>query len=178
MIPPTTTGNTQPNGRKVNNNGSSQLKRWSRARVVRSGRKLKEHHNNTETEDVVDHQTTTDIIHNDDISSSGCYCSSEDGGNRSRGGGGGEMEEVRGGKEIYMVSDGSGWTAEHSVNAALGQFEHLWLIVVVLSILACSLGRMKGKDLEGYVKELDSYQLNAWSNSIPIPSRANATLVL
>lgn len=28
------------------------------------------------------------------------------------------------GKSIYMVSDGTGWTAEHSVNAALGQFEH------------------------------------------------------
>ena len=25
---------------------------------------------------------------------------------------------------IYMVSDGTGWTAEHCVNAALGQFEH------------------------------------------------------
>lgn len=29
-----------------------------------------------------------------------------------------------GGKSIYMVSDGTGWTAEHAVNAALGQFEH------------------------------------------------------
>jgi hypothetical protein len=28
------------------------------------------------------------------------------------------------GKAIYIVSDGTGWTAEHSVNAALGQFEH------------------------------------------------------
>ncbi|GKF41684.1 probable pyruvate, phosphate dikinase regulatory protein, chloroplastic, partial [Tanacetum coccineum] len=28
-----------------------------------------------------------------------------------------------GGKHIYMVSYGTGWTAEHSVNAALGQFE-------------------------------------------------------
>ncbi|XP_042424631.1 probable pyruvate, phosphate dikinase regulatory protein, chloroplastic isoform X2 [Zingiber officinale] len=32
--------------------------------------------------------------------------------------------EVMEGKAIYMVSDGTGWTAEHSVNAALGQFEH------------------------------------------------------
>lgn len=29
-----------------------------------------------------------------------------------------------GAKAIYMVSDGTGWTAEHSVNAALGQFDH------------------------------------------------------
>lgn len=28
------------------------------------------------------------------------------------------------GKAIFMVSDGTGWTAEHSVNASLGQFEH------------------------------------------------------
>ncbi|WVZ66137.1 hypothetical protein U9M48_015409 [Paspalum notatum var. saurae] len=28
------------------------------------------------------------------------------------------------GKAIYLVSDGTGWTAEHTVNAALGQFEH------------------------------------------------------
>jgi len=31
--------------------------------------------------------------------------------------------EVTAGKSIYLVSDGTGWTAEHSVNAALGQFE-------------------------------------------------------
>ncbi|KAF5943622.1 hypothetical protein HYC85_017699 [Camellia sinensis] len=29
-----------------------------------------------------------------------------------------------GAKSIYMVSDGTGWTAEHSVQAALGQFDH------------------------------------------------------
>lgn len=35
------------------------------------------------------------------------------------------LTDVRAGvKSIYMVSDGTGWTAEHSVNAALGQFEH------------------------------------------------------
>jgi len=31
------------------------------------------------------------------------------------------------GKAIYMVSDGTGWTAEHAVNAALGQFEHCFV---------------------------------------------------
>lgn len=43
-------------------------------------------------------------------------------------GGGEEQEEegeaVMSAKSIYMVSDGTGWTAEHSVNAALGQFDH------------------------------------------------------
>lgn len=33
-------------------------------------------------------------------------------------------EAVNQGKQIYMVSDGTGWTAENSVNAALGQFEN------------------------------------------------------
>jgi len=33
----------------------------------------------------------------------------------------GELTE---GKAIYIVSDGTGWTAEHAVSAALGQFEH------------------------------------------------------
>lgn len=127
MIPPipqpTTAGNPstnrppEPNGSKLSN-GSSQLKRWSRARVIRSGRKLdrlvqrKEQQN---TEDV-DRQFRRSEGTEPSISSPSY--SSEDG---TRG----EMEEapVRG-KEIYMVSDGSGWTAEHSVNAALGQFEH------------------------------------------------------
>lgn len=35
-----------------------------------------------------------------------------------------DESELMEGKAIYMVSDGTGWTAEHSVNAALGQFEH------------------------------------------------------
>jgi regulator of PEP synthase PpsR (kinase-PPPase family) len=28
------------------------------------------------------------------------------------------------GKGVYMISDGTGWTADHAVQAALGQFEH------------------------------------------------------
>ena len=32
--------------------------------------------------------------------------------------------EVRLGKSIYMISNKTGSTAEHSVNTALGQFEH------------------------------------------------------
>lgn len=39
-------------------------------------------------------------------------------------GSGEKEEEVGGAKSIYMVSDGTGWTAEHSVQAALGQFDH------------------------------------------------------
>ncbi|XP_010485527.1 PREDICTED: pyruvate, phosphate dikinase regulatory protein 2 [Camelina sativa] len=32
--------------------------------------------------------------------------------------------EITAGKSIYLISDGTGWTAEHSVNAALGKFEN------------------------------------------------------
>jgi hypothetical protein len=35
-----------------------------------------------------------------------------------------DVEEETMGKSIYMVSDGTGWTAEHSVTAALGQFDY------------------------------------------------------
>lgn len=35
-----------------------------------------------------------------------------------------EVDMMSGGKAIYMVSDGTGWTAEHAVNAALGQFDY------------------------------------------------------
>lgn len=35
-----------------------------------------------------------------------------------------ESTDLLAGKSIYMVSDGTGWTAEHSVNAALGQFDY------------------------------------------------------
>jgi hypothetical protein len=35
-----------------------------------------------------------------------------------------EVEGEAAANSIYMVSDGTGWTLEHSVNAVLGQFEH------------------------------------------------------
>lgn len=35
-----------------------------------------------------------------------------------------EVAEEKVGKSIYMVSDGTGWTAEHAVTAALGQFDY------------------------------------------------------
>ncbi|PIA31912.1 hypothetical protein AQUCO_04700048v1 [Aquilegia coerulea] len=98
--------------------GSSKLNRWSRARTVRSGRRLDRRPVQLTTQ-----STTTDVIspfhHNlgsvqfdseyDDVTSDITPASAASGG---------------GAKEIYMVSDGTGWTAEHSVNAALGQFEH------------------------------------------------------
>ncbi|KAM4112972.1 hypothetical protein ACJW30_05G182000 [Castanea mollissima] len=95
-----------PQARKLK--GSAQLNRWSRARTIRSGRKLDRPDQQAQvleakrppveaTESEVN--SVTKIDGDDDV-------------------------EVRLGKSIYMISDGTGWTAEHSVNAALGQFEH------------------------------------------------------
>ncbi|KAG9454174.1 hypothetical protein H6P81_007078 [Aristolochia fimbriata] len=87
---------------------SSQLKRWSRARAIRSGRRLDRPVTRTdearpkELWPVLSGERSDDDDDEDD----------EDGGGSTAG------------KAIYMVSDGTGWTAEHSVNAALGQFEH------------------------------------------------------
>ncbi|XP_050288695.1 probable pyruvate, phosphate dikinase regulatory protein, chloroplastic [Quercus robur] len=95
-----------PQARKLK--GSARLNRWSRARTIRSGRKLDRPDQQVEvleakrppveaTESELN--SVTKIDGDDDV-------------------------ELRVGKSIYMISDGTGWTAEHSVNAALGQFEH------------------------------------------------------
>ncbi|XP_076931490.1 putative pyruvate, phosphate dikinase regulatory protein, chloroplastic [Bidens hawaiensis] len=98
---------------------SSQLSRWSRARVIKSGRKLDRHVQPKQPQ----------ITENADVQ----FIRSEGGeavvSSSSEDETGGTTEEavVVKGKEIYMVSDGSGRTAEHSVNAALGQFEHFMI---------------------------------------------------
>ncbi|KAJ6737989.1 PYRUVATE PHOSPHATE DIKINASE REGULATORY PROTEIN 1 CHLOROPLASTIC [Salix koriyanagi] len=92
--------------------GSPQLNRWSRARSIRSGRKL----------DRLSQRTTPGLELNPQArnrkESETREVSSLTGSDRD------DDVEVDFGKAIYMVSDGTGWTAEHSVNAALGQFEH------------------------------------------------------
>ncbi|XP_057498802.1 probable pyruvate, phosphate dikinase regulatory protein, chloroplastic [Actinidia eriantha] len=93
----------EPQLRKLK--GSSQLNRWSRARAVRSGRKLDRPVHRAET--AVEERPAASWA---EPTSPGAM--------------GGGDEEVFGVKSIYMVSDGTGWTAEHSVNAALGQFDH------------------------------------------------------
>ncbi|KAL7244107.1 hypothetical protein ACSBR1_016358 [Camellia fascicularis] len=91
--------------------GSPQLKRWSRARAIRSGRKL----------DCEVHRTATALEVNRSVYSEGRESPESP---PAAVGSGEEEEEVGGAKSIYMVSDGTGWTAEHSVQAALGQFDH------------------------------------------------------
>ncbi|KAJ4838734.1 Pyruvate, phosphate dikinase regulatory protein 1, chloroplastic [Turnera subulata] len=101
----------QPQPRKPK--GSPQLNRWSRARAIRSGRKLDRlgqrtlsaepspttHLQDGAAKAAVFSGTASESVGNDDV-------------------------EVAAGKSIYMVSDGTGWTVEHSVTAALGQFDY------------------------------------------------------
>ncbi|KAI6703998.1 hypothetical protein NL676_013134 [Syzygium grande] len=95
--------------------GSAQLNRWSRARTIRSGRKLDrpaQKPQATATEHPGPQAALLDGLSGDAEGSTGSY--------------GDDHVELMAtaGKQIYVVSDGTGWTAEHSVNAALGQFEH------------------------------------------------------
>lgn len=96
--------NSEPQPRKPKK-VSPQLNRWSRARAIRSGKKL-------------DYQVPRKQVSEMSSSTTRSVKSKE----RELV----EVDDVEGnfGKSIYMVSDGTGWTAEHSVNAALGQFEH------------------------------------------------------
>ncbi|KAD3069339.1 hypothetical protein E3N88_37219 [Mikania micrantha] len=115
--PNNTTNRTPEAERRKLNKGSSQLIRWSRARAIRSGVKLDRSVQRTllQNSEVVDRpvrpsgetESSTDSPLHSSEEEDGCLT---------------EMDA--GAKHIYMVSDGTGWTAEHSVNAALGQFEH------------------------------------------------------
>lgn len=109
---PTASGQTtsepdsKPQAQKLKS--SPQLNRWSRARAVRSGRKL----------DRFGHRSPQSSVNFQVRDRDGVDLEPE------RISGGEDNVEAMEGKSIYMVSDGTGWTAEHSVNAALGQFEH------------------------------------------------------
>ncbi|CAL1397742.1 unnamed protein product [Linum trigynum] len=95
--------------------GSAQLNRWSRARAIRSGRKLERPGHRAEVLDRVD---SADQLNDRESLEFGA------GRTKTRRDDDDYHEEAAVGKSIYMVSDGTGWTAEHSVNAALGQFEY------------------------------------------------------
>ncbi|PQQ15996.1 putative pyruvate phosphate dikinase regulatory protein chloroplastic [Prunus yedoensis var. nudiflora] len=108
--PNASASSSEPQARKPK--GSSQLTRWSRARAIRSGRKLDRAGQRTqllEPNSPVQPRERVSLDVKDDTST---------------GSDGGDDVEMTAGKSIYMVSDGTGWTVEHSVNAALGQFEH------------------------------------------------------
>ncbi|KAG8365419.1 hypothetical protein BUALT_Bualt18G0103000 [Buddleja alternifolia] len=109
---------TEPQPRRLKS--SPQLNRWSRARAIRSGRKLGRPVQRPADEMSFSNSSLGVIIDNNNSDGSEVQTPSP------RGDDGECVTDVTtaGGKSIYMVSDGTGWTAEHSVNAALGQFEH------------------------------------------------------
>ncbi|XP_038710176.1 probable pyruvate, phosphate dikinase regulatory protein, chloroplastic [Tripterygium wilfordii] len=94
--------------------GSAQLKRWSRTRSIRSGRKLDRLGHREATVEAKHPLQSRESASNIEFTSAAV--SPTDGDDE-------DLEKMEG-KSIYMVSDGTGWTVEHSVNAALGQFEH------------------------------------------------------
>ncbi|XP_010931118.1 probable pyruvate, phosphate dikinase regulatory protein, chloroplastic [Elaeis guineensis] len=89
---------------------SSKLNRWSMARSIRSGRPLRW----SAFRKKVGASPSSSSLSSSNVDEIPPSISDdfEDSG------------ELAAGKAIYMVSDGTGWTAEHSVSAALGQFEY------------------------------------------------------
>ncbi|XP_021887368.1 pyruvate, phosphate dikinase regulatory protein 2-like [Carica papaya] len=91
--------------------GSAQLNRWSRARFIRSGRKLDRPAPGIRQ---VDLSPPVQQLEQKDSSPARSHTESSSD----------DEVDLTAGKSIYMVSDGTGWTAEHAVNCAMGQFEH------------------------------------------------------
>ncbi|KAL2495341.1 Pyruvate [Forsythia ovata] len=97
---------------------SPQLNRWSRARTIRSGRKLERVVQLPGGE--MDSSNSSPVSNNGNDGSELRLLSPS----HESGSNGDDLTDLTAGKSIYMVSDGTGWTAEHSVNAALGQFDY------------------------------------------------------
>ncbi|XP_049401328.1 pyruvate, phosphate dikinase regulatory protein 1, chloroplastic [Solanum stenotomum] len=113
--PPASSENSDESQSQVRRiKASPQLNRWSRARSIRSGRKLDRSAVSTESRD----KSGSPVLSEPEIE----LPMSPKGDSRS--GSSDDEKEVNGGKPIFMVSDGTGWTAEHAVNAALGQFDY------------------------------------------------------
>ncbi|KAK4723285.1 hypothetical protein R3W88_026064 [Solanum pinnatisectum] len=117
--PPASSENSDESQSQVRRiKASPQLNRWSRARSIRSGRKL-------------DRSAVSATVSTESRDKSGSPVRSEpeielpmSPKGYSRSGSSDDEKEINGGKPIFMVSDGTGWTAEHAVNAALGQFDY------------------------------------------------------
>lgn len=107
-VEPPSKSESEPQAGKLK--GSPQLNRWSRARAIRLGRKLDRPSHESQVAEA------SRPVHSGE--------STTDEPSTVTTGDGEARLEMKVGKSIYMVSDGTGWTVEHSVNAALGQFEH------------------------------------------------------
>ncbi|CAA2961914.1 probable pyruvate, phosphate dikinase regulatory, chloroplastic [Olea europaea subsp. europaea] len=97
---------------------SPQLNRWSRARAIRSGHKLDRL---IQQPSVEMNRSNSSQLANNGYDGSELHLLSP---SNESGSNGDDSTDLTAGKSIYMVSDGTGWTAEHSVNAALGQFDY------------------------------------------------------
>lgn len=108
----TSVGNETKPGRPLKGK-SAQLQRWARARKIRSGRTVDSRKGDTApvaeaVKDVREAPVSVGVA---------SYDSDED-----------EDEgQGKNKRDIYMVSDGTGWTADHAVQAALGQFENCFV---------------------------------------------------
>lgn len=94
---------------------SSHLDRWSRSRALRSGHRPALNRAalssaSVSAPPVIKSPRTEDAAVAVEDGEDDDVCEAE--------------RDAAAGKAIYIVSDGTGWTAEHSVNAALGQFEN------------------------------------------------------
>ncbi|KAJ8534920.1 hypothetical protein K7X08_016648 [Anisodus acutangulus] len=122
-IPPAsseTSDEPQPQVRRIKT--SPQLNRWSRARSIRSGRKLDRSALSFNTELRITKSGSPPARSEEEQIE--LTMSSPKRGNSRSSSSSEDEREVNGGKSIFMVSDGTGWTAEHAVNAALGQFDY------------------------------------------------------
>lgn len=124
ISPPTSEPDSQSEALPRKIKSSPQLNRWSRARAIRSGRKLDRPVQKSGTGmSPNSNSMVRDYYSGSDKGDEGALSvssSNESDGRKWME----ENEETVTEKCIYMVSDGTGWTAEHSVNAALGQFDY------------------------------------------------------
>ncbi|KAI3986612.1 hypothetical protein MKX01_014150 [Papaver californicum] len=96
---------------------SQPIRKVKPTRSIRSGRRFNIPIQLTSTESI--NNTTSDVNFQNDQNSISSSSASSSMVEKSD-----SEDEMMEGKSVYMVSDGTGWTAEHSVGAALGQFEH------------------------------------------------------
>ncbi|KAF3669088.1 putative pyruvate, phosphate dikinase regulatory protein, chloroplastic [Capsicum annuum] len=117
--PPSSEASDEP-VRKIK--ASPQLNRWSRARTIRSGRKLDR---STSTESLLTKSGSLPVRSQPEIESLLLPMSPPNNKRDSRSSSSDDEKEGNGGGiPIFILSDGTGWTAEHAVNAALGQFDY------------------------------------------------------
>lgn len=109
----------EPKERGSGKGKSAQLQRWARARRIRSGRTV-DYSRRAESSAPVavrEREPEAPSTQSQSVALDNYDSSDEDDDNSKN-------EYAR---EVYMISDGTGWTADHAVQAALGQFENCFV---------------------------------------------------